>query len=45
MGKRELEKQDDISSLRSFSTKLCFLLNYANGKIFMSIHPHPDKIR
>lgn len=47
IGKRELEKPDDISSLWSFSflTKACFLLNDANDKIFTSIHSHPDKIR
>lgn len=47
IGKREFEKPDDISGLWLFSflTKARFLLNAANGKIFISIHPQPGKIR
>lgn len=47
IGKRELEKPDVISGLGLFLflTKACFLLNAANVKIFMSIHPQTRKIR
>lgn len=47
IGKKELEKPDDNSGLWLFPflTKARFLLNAANGKIFMSIHPQPGKIR